>query len=212
MTPSAPSLPAQERPGPDREYSSRFWTVPNVLTLFRIALVPVFAVLMIERRPKAAFLVFLVAGTTDVLDGFAARTWHQRTKIGLFLDPAADKLMMTTAFILLAFPTLAVPNVLPLWLVLVSIGRDIAIVLAACVMYRIRGIKTFPPSLLGKASTVCQVLMIWLVLLANALDMAAPNLFWVYVLAVVLAVVSGVDYGIKGWRRTFPKPAAGSGS
>jgi cardiolipin synthase len=205
--PARAPQPPDVLPGKPGDYTSRFWTVPNALSLFRIALVPVFAVLMVHGRPRAAFLAFLVAGTTDVLDGFVARTWHQRSKAGLILDPAADKLMMTTAFVLLAFPSLAAPNVLPLWLVLVSIGRDVAIVLAAFVMRRLRGIKTFPPSLFGKASTVWQVLMIWLVLIANALDMAAPNLSWVYVIAVVLAVVSGADYGVKGWRRMFPKPA-----
>ena len=84
---------------------------------------------------------------------------------------------------------------------------DFAIVLAAFVMRRMRGITTFPPSTLGKASTVCQVLMIWTVLAANALDAAAPNMSWFYILAAALAVASGIDYGIKGWRRMFPAPA-----
>jgi cardiolipin synthase len=202
------TAPASPSSGKDRASSgegpSRFWNIPNVLTLLRIALIPVFAAMMVERRPKAAFLIFLAAGITDVLDGFAARIWHQRTKIGFILDPAADKLLMTAAFILLALPSLSGPNVLPLWLVLVAIGRDVAIVLAAYIMYRLRGIKVFPPSIFGKASTVCQVLMLWLVLLANALDAAAPNLFWVYILTLALAVISGVDYAIKGWRKLFP--------
>jgi cardiolipin synthase len=194
--------------GPGRDGPPRFWNVPNTLTSLRIALIPVFAALMVGRRPKAAFLVFLVAAVTDVLDGLAARAWHQRTKIGYILDPAADKLMMTAAFVLLALPALARPNVLPLWLVALAIGRDLAIVLAAYLLYRLRGIKTFPPSLFGKASTVCQVLMVWLVLIANVLDVAAPNLSWVYILTAALAVVSGVDYAIKGWRKLFPRGEA----
>lgn len=148
------TAPASPSSGKDRASSgegpSRFWNIPNVLTLLRIALIPVFAAMMVERRPKAAFLVFLAAAITDVLDGFAARTWHQGTKIGFILDPAADKLLMTAAFILLALPSLAGPNVLPLWLVLVAIGRDVAIVLAAYIMYRLRGIKVFPPPFSGK--------------------------------------------------------------
>jgi cardiolipin synthase len=205
MTAPASPLPPEKSPDRGGGESSLFWNVPNVLTLLRIALVPVFAAMMAARRPKAAFLIFLVAGITDVLDGFAARLWHQKTKIGLLLDPAADKLMMTTAFILLAIPSLAAPNVLPLWLVLTAIGRDVAIVLAVYLMYRLRGIKTFPPSVLGKTSTVCQVLMVWGVLLANALDMAAPNFSWVYLLALALTLASGVDYGIKGWRKLSSK-------
>ncbi|MBN2206629.1 MAG: CDP-alcohol phosphatidyltransferase family protein [Candidatus Aminicenantes bacterium] len=207
MTAPETAKPPLEPPGRAAEYTSRLWTVPNVLSLLRIALVPVFAALMLGHEPRAAFYVFLVAGTTDVLDGFVARTWHQRSKIGLVLDPAADKLMMTTAFILLSFPSLAAPNVLPLWLVAVSIGRDIVIVTTAFILSRLRGIKAFPPSTLGKTSTICQVLMIWLVLIANVLGMEAPNLFWVYLLSVSLAVVSAVDYGVRTWRRAFAGPA-----
>ncbi|MCJ7587326.1 MAG: CDP-alcohol phosphatidyltransferase family protein [Candidatus Aminicenantes bacterium] len=204
---TAPGAPLPPEQSPDRggAESTRFWNVPNVLTLLRIALFPVFAAMMMERRPKAAFLVFLVAGITDVLDGFAARLWHQKTKIGLLLDPAADKLMMTTAFILLAIPSPAAPNVLPLWLVLTAIGRDVAIVLAVYVLYRLRGITTFPPSTLGKVSTVCQVVMLWGVLLANALNQAPPYLIWVYYLTLALTLASGVDYGIKGWPKFSPK-------
>lgn len=210
MKATATPQPPSDLPGRARDYTDRFWTVPNILTLFRIACVPVFAALTVGHRTRDAFIVFLVAGTTDVLDGFVARTWHQRSRAGLVLDPAADKLMMTTAFVLLSFRSLAVPNALPVWLAAVSIGRDVAIVLAALLLSRLRGVKTFPPSTLGKASTICQVLMIWLVLVANVLGVEAPNLFWVYVLSLALAVVSAADYGAKILRRLSAGRAPGA--
>ena len=85
--------------------SAKFWKElclpPNLLTLSRILLVPVFVRMMLAGRARDAFLVFLLAGLTDVLDGLAARIWHQKSRLGLWLDPVADKLLLTSAFVLL---------------------------------------------------------------------------------------------------------------
>jgi cardiolipin synthase len=178
----------------------RFWTIPNFFSLLRICLIPLFLYLMVRNHIMEAMIVFLIASTTDILDGMTARIWDQKTKIGGLLDPAADKLLMTAAIIILSFPSVCHPNTIPLWLTVAIIGRDLAIVSAAFVMYKLRGETKFPPSLLGKASTVCQMGVIFCVLLLNVLDKVPGFLSWIYILTFALTILSGVGYGLRGYR------------
>ena len=145
-------------------------------------------------------IVFLFASSTDVLDGMTARIWDQKTKIGGLLDPAADKLLMTTAVIILSIPSVSQPNTIPLWLTVAIIGRDIAIVSVSFVMYKLRGHTKFPPSLTGKTSTVCQMGVILCVLLLNVLDRTPVFLSWLYILTFSLTFISGFGYGLRGIR------------
>jgi cardiolipin synthase len=185
----------------------RFWTVPNFFSMLRIFLIPLFLYLMIQNKVLEALIVFCLASTTDILDGMAARIWHQKTKIGGLLDPAADKLLMTAAIVILSFPSVSHPNAIPLWLTFTIIGRDIAIVTAAWIMYKLRGQKKFPPSLTGKVSTVCQMGTILAVLLLNVLDRTPAILTWLFILTFVLTVISGFGYGMRGFRsRSGTKP------
>ena len=183
-----------------KEERNRFWTLANLFSILRILLIPVFVTLVIQQKILAALLFFLAASATDVLDGMAARAFHQKTKIGGLLDPAADKLLMTAAIIILSFPSLSQPNTVPLWLAILIIGRDLAIVISAFVLFKLRGQKSFPPSLLGKASTVSQMGIILCVLFLNVLNISPPFTQWLYVFAFVLTFVSGFKYGIWGYR------------
>ncbi len=184
-----------------------FWTLANFFSLLRILLIPVFVYLVIQQKILTALVFFLVASTTDILDGMAARTFHQKTKIGGLLDPAADKSLMTAAIIILSIPSLSQPNTIPLWLTILIIGRDLAIVSSAFMLFKLRGQKSFPPSLLGKASTVCQMGTILCVLLLNVLKKSLPYLGWLYVLTFVLTFLSGIKYGTWGYRLlSSPKP------
>jgi len=189
----------------------RFWTLPNVLTLTRLALVPVFFIMMLRRHALAAFLVFSLAGLTDFLDGTAARLLDLRTRIGTFLDPLADKLLLSTAFILLTLPGLSSPSAIPLWLTAAVLGRDLLIVTGAWVIYRSRGYKNFLPSLLGKISTVFQVATVFLVLLSNCIQeegwgdgtflsslTSSPVLSAFFLLTLASTVLSGMHYILKG--------------
>ncbi len=171
-----------------------FWTAANVLTLLRIALVPVFIGAVVRRNGTAAFAVFVLAACTDFLDGWAARTWGQRTKVGVTLDPAADKLLMTAAFIALSLKSAGGPNIIPLWLTGTVIGRDAAIALAALLVTTLIGPKPFLPSLWGKLSTVLQMSCIGLVLLFNMLGKSPTLLNWVYVLTAAATLASGLHY------------------
>ncbi|MCX6569179.1 MAG: CDP-alcohol phosphatidyltransferase family protein [Candidatus Aminicenantes bacterium] len=181
-----------------RERRSDVLTLPNLLSLSRILLTPVFVWMMIQKRPWAAFIVFLAAGATDALDGFAARMLHLRSTLGLWLDPAGDKVLLTSAFVVLTLPALAQPNTLPLWLTGICVGRDVVIALAALVLIALRGKQTFTPVLAGKASTVCQVLVLYFVLYSNAVDRSPQALAWLYVLTALLTCISWIQYGFRG--------------
>jgi len=173
-------------------------TLANLLSLFRILLVPVFLWAVLNRKPFEALLIFFLAGLTDLLDGFAARLWQQRTKIGTILDPAGDKLLMIASYIVLTLPSLASPNVIPIWLTAVVFARDLLIVTGAfiaCLSWRQ---KTFLPSLLGKISTVCQVGTVFLVLLLNYYEVAPKVMSWVYGLTLLATLASGVHYFVYG--------------
>jgi cardiolipin synthase len=119
------------------------------------------------------------------------------------LDPAADKLLITASFILLTIPGLNSPNVIPLWLTVVVIGRDLFIVSAAILLFKLRGQKTFPPSIPGKASTVCQIIVVLLVLLFNLAKVSPPFLAWLYFLTIALVILSTLDYSKFGLRIMF---------
>jgi len=178
----------------------RFWNIPNFFSMLRILLTPLFLYSMIKHKVLEALIVFLLASTTDILDGMTARLWHQKTKIGELLDPAADKLLMTAAVIILSIQSVSQPNAIPLWLAVSIIGRDIVIVSAAFVMYKWKGHTEFPPSLLGKASTVFQMGIILCVLLLNVLGKTSAFLLWVYIITFVLTILSGLGYGLSGMR------------
>lgn len=176
------------------ELKSSFGTIPNYLTLLRIVLVPVFVIFLLKNKQTEAFLVFLAAGLTDVLDGLAARIWHQHSVAGLWLDPLADKLLIFSSFFLLSIPEFAHPNTMPWRVFWVILGRDLLIVIGAAVLYFLKIKQNFPPTLLGKTSTVCQVLTVLAVLFFNFLQKEVGLLGWLYDLAVLATVLSGLQY------------------
>lgn len=185
------------------EKKNNFFTLPNILTLLRIILIPIFLKMILSRKAFEAFLIFLLAGITDFLDGFSARLWHQKTKIGALLDPAADKLLMTTSYVVLSFPTLSSPNTIPLWLTATVISRDLLIAVGTLVIYKISGYKSFNPSVLGKVSTVCQVGTVFFVLFYNYLQISPSYFIWIYCLTLIFTLLSGIHYTIIGFNIFF---------
>lgn len=189
---------------PATELKSNFGTIPNYLTLVRILLVPLFVILLLKHRQAEAFFVFLTAGLTDVLDGLAARLWHQHSIAGLWLDPLADKLLIFSSFFLLSFIDFAHPNTMPWKLFWAVLGRDLLIVVGAGILYLLKIKQSFPPTLLGKTTTVCQVLTALAVLFFNFLQKEISLLSWLYDLTLLATVVSGLQYirvGISALRR-----------
>lgn len=200
----------------DSSTEEKFWNVPNLITLTRIALVPVLALMLFQKRAFGALIIVFLAGLSDVLDGFAARRWHQRTKVGTLIDPLADKLLLSTAFILLAVRSLGFTYVIPLWLMAVVIARDFIILAGGVVIFLIWGRREFPPTIFGKVSTVFQVATVFWVILSNYVRASAlarssflaaitsPSVLGAfYIATLVLTVVSGAQYIYKGIRITF---------
>jgi cardiolipin synthase (CMP-forming) len=128
-------------------------TLANQLTILRIVLVPAFVLFVVYGRLGAALAVFLVAAVTDALDGMIARLARQRTSLGAWLDPMADKLLLVTTFVVLTLPGIPLTNHLPAWLTVLVISRDVVIVAFVAVVNLAIGPRTFTPSFLGKAAT-----------------------------------------------------------
>jgi len=183
-----------------------FFTVPNLISLSRIIIIPYFLWLLIAGKTTAALIVFTAAALTDLLDGLAARMLRQKSKLGALLDPAGDKLLMTAALIGLSIPSLDLPNLIPLWLTTLIIGRDLFIVSSAFILYKTRGQSSFPPSLLGKITTFTQMSVLVLVLLLNAAQKTSGLLLLAYILTAALTLLSWIQYcyvGIKMRKISF---------
>jgi len=184
-----------------KDKKNRFFTAPNILSLMRICLIPVLVILLIREKRLFAFFVFLLAALTDLLDGIAARIWHQKTTVGTYLDPAADKLLMASTFIALSLPRLGSPNPLPLWLVLVVIIRDIYIVSGALTFIKLTGQTKVNPSLAGKACTVMEMAVLVLVLFFNSVNKSPSFLIILYFITLAFVLISAAHYttiGVKG--------------
>jgi cardiolipin synthase len=188
--------------------TERILTVPNLFTFLRIGLIPLFLSYMIQHDQRKALIVFFIAASTDFLDGIAARLLNQKSKIGALLDPAGDKLLMTAAMIALSISAISSPNVIPIWLTFIVIGRDLYIVAGSLVMYKRTKFSTFAPTFVGKMSTVCQMCVLILVLFFNANNSPQSNLVWLYFLTLGLTIVSGIQYTIIGRRIYHEKMAS----
>ncbi|MGE5236663.1 MAG: CDP-alcohol phosphatidyltransferase family protein [Acidobacteriota bacterium] len=171
----------------------RPFTIPNGITLVRLALVPFFVLAVVERNFHLAIVVFAVAGVSDALDGLLARLLGMRSLFGTYLDPIADKVLLVTAYIALTWPNPGVVTI-PLWLTVMALSRDLLIVLVALLMYLGAGVREFLPSMLGKLTTVFHIFTVVLVLIANVRPVPEAALLVCYYAALALTIVSGVDY------------------
>ncbi len=171
-------------------------SVPNLLTLIRIVLIPWFAILLIDRKFNPALWVFAGAAVTDSLDGLIARRFSQKTRLGTFLDPAADKLLLSTAYI-----TLAVMGELPVWLTVIVISRDVVIVTGVLLLY-FQGLETEGrPSLFSKITTVFQVLLILQVLSSGYVLYPSWAHHGLVLLTLFFTLLSGFHYLYTGLKK-----------
>jgi cardiolipin synthase (CMP-forming) len=170
------------------------FTLANQLTLLRMLLIPAFVLLVVYGYFGWALVTFVVAGVTDALDGLIARLAHQKTDLGAWLDPAADKLLLVSTFVVLTLPNLGLVNRIPIWLTILIISRDVGIVLTVAIVNLALGPRTFKPTLLGKGATALFIVTCVVVMYFNYLgrtSIVVEAFIWAS-LAITLA--SGIDY------------------
>src|ERR1700678_2748010 len=183
---------------------------PNLLTVARMCMAPFLVAAILEDRYALSFYLFLAAGLTDALDGSLARVLKQRTMLGQYLDPVADKLLLSTLFLVLMHKGL-----IPARVTVMVFGRDVGILVVAAILYAAAGRREFKPSIFGKANTLAQIAAVAAVLL-HQLTAA----YWVTEVramalgaTMVLTVVSGLHYAWVVSRRVgtpvAQTPAAG---
>ena len=170
-------------------------TLANRLTILRILITPLITVLLLYRYMGAALGLFVMAGITDGLDGLVARSWKQKTTLGMVLDPLADKLLLTSAVI-----ALTILKELPRWFTIILVSRDVILIGGSVILYMFLGKLGTPPSWIGKTTTGFQLATVLLAMLDNFVPGLNPAILPLAVLTLALTVASGLDYVYRGAR------------
>ncbi len=182
-------------------------TAPNLLTLLRICMAPFLVAAILESHYLLSFVLFVAAGLSDALDGLLARVLKQRSMLGHYLDPVADKLLLSTIFLVLLHKSL-----IPITVTVLVFGRDVAILLVAAILYAAVGRREFQPSIFGKANTLAQIGAVAAVLLSQLT--AAHWITWCRTATLdatmALTVASGLHYAWLVLHRSATLPANGS--
>ena len=169
--------------------------IPNLLTLVRIILTPLMVIFLIQSRYLEAFGTFTIAGFTDAVDGLIARWLKQKTRIGAILDPVADKLLLSSSYVVMA-----ILGLLPAWLAVIVISRDVIIVLGVLILFLFQGGVEIRPSILGKITTFLQLGTVFMVFVSLHWLQAERILAAFCSLTAFVTVVSGTQYMIRGAR------------
>src|ERR1700689_3829546 len=183
--------------------ANRILTVPNQLTFLRLGFLPFFIIMIFYQHYTWALGILLVAGMTDGLDGLLARTLNQKTSLGAYLDPIADKLLLSSSFVVLAFE-----GQIRWWLTILVLGRDVLILTTAAGILVAGGYRRFPPSIYGKITTTVQILLVFTVLAAAVFHgpaLHAAEQVLIYLVAG-FTVFSGFHYSVVVARRLSAEP------
>jgi len=170
------------------------WTLPNFITLLRLAALPFFLVAISDGRFGIALAIFVAAGLSDGVDGFLARRFDMRSAIGAYLDPIADKLMLMSSYLFLAIPSYPAEVKVPVWLAVIVISRDFLLLLVALLMILATGRRRFSPSWVGKVTTVTQIVTVLIVLCANTWSWPRPLVLTAFGAAATTTILSRFDY------------------
>src|SRR5579864_9196574 len=176
----------------------RIFTVPNQLTFLRLGFLPFFIIAIRYNRYDWALALLVVAGLSDGLDGLLARKLNQKTQLGSFLDPIADKLLLSSSYFMLALK-----GEIGWWLAILVLGRDVLILVACAVILLVVGYMTFPPSIFGKLNTTFQILLVLVVILGTLVMNPALRVVRVLLIYLVAAftIVSGFHYSVTVARK-----------
>ena len=189
-------------------------TYANQLTILRMIFVPCFVLLLIYGHPKSATVLFVIAAITDGLDGLLARKLQQKTVLGSLLDPMADKILLTAAFITLTVPSVPLAVHIPVWLTVLTISRDVLIALSALIIHLQTDHHHFPPSFLGKCTTAIQLITVGVCMLASFQRELAVAIFpWVKYATLAFTLASGLHYFYLSVRiiESYQKSEVGNG-
>jgi cardiolipin synthase len=190
-------------------------TAPNIITLARICMMPFLVAAILQGEYLLGFVLFVVAGASDALDGLLARALKQRSMLGEYLDPVADKLLLSTLFLVLThIKSSSGERLIPVTVTVMVFGRDLGILVVAAILYAAVGRREFHPSVIGKANTLVQIVAVASVLLRQ---LTAGT--WVVVfrqvaldLTMLLTVASGLHYAWVVSRRTPSGGVSGNGA
>jgi cardiolipin synthase (CMP-forming) len=188
----------------------QFWTAPNQITLLRLIFIPFVIISVFDAHWRWALGLLIAAALSDALDGLLARALHQQTLLGQFLDPLADKFLLSSLFLVLSFV-----KKIPWKYAVVVFSRDICLVATAVLLYATMGFRDFRPSIFGKINTACQIAAVWFVVLSQVV-----HADWLTILVKALlyatftfTTISGVHYVLRtGYRlrKAQPKEAEGN--
>lgn len=171
----------------------RPFTIPNGITLVRLALTPFFFLAVISSNYRLGLGLLILAGATDILDGLVARALGMYSPFGAYLDPIADKVLLVTAYVALTWPNPGATTI-PVWLTVMALSRDVLIVLVALLLYMGAGVREFLPSVWGKVTTFVHIVTVSLVVLANLAAVPGSLLSVCFYSALALTIISGLDY------------------
>src|SRR5271167_2617564 len=189
---------------------SQLLTAPNQITLLRLIFIPFVIIMVLDSNWPWALGLLIAAGLSDALDGVLARALHQQTLLGQYLDPIADKLLLSSVFLVLS-----VAKKIPWKYTVLVFSRDVCIVATAVVLYATVGFRDFRPSIFGKINTLCQISAVFFVVLAQVLQspsILALKQFFLYA-TLTFTLISGIHYILltgHRLRKEVPKPAASS--
>ena len=169
-------------------------TTANQVTLLRMLLIPAFVILVIDGRLGWALVVFSTAGITDAFDGLIARRSGQKSSLGAWLDPMADKLLLVSTFVVLTAPGLGLANRLPIWLTALIISRDVGIVITVAIVNLAVGRRTFSPSIFGKIATATYIVTAVMAMLFNYRGYHSAVVDLCVYASLAITLVSGLHY------------------
>jgi cardiolipin synthase (CMP-forming) len=175
---------------------SRFGSLPNLITLGRLFLVPVVIAMIATERWREAFLIFVIAGISDAVDGWLAKTFKLTTELGAFLDPAADKALLVSIYV-----ALAIVQVIPAPLAIIVVARDLMIIGAIVISWLVGKPVEIRPLLISKANTTAQISFAALVLAAKAFNFSLNGLFEILLYAVAALTLASLTAYLWRWMR-----------
>ncbi len=168
-------------------------TVPNVITILRIILAPIFVIYLIHEQVTSALVVFILAGISDGLDGLIARAFNQKSEMGAYLDPLADKLLLISAYV-----ALAAKGFMPAWLTVIVISRDVLILLGVLILFLVKSGFTVKPLFLSKITTCFQIASVIVVLTMGQFFFSQLIYKYLYWATGIVTILSGLQY-IRQW-------------